>query len=132
MAQTRQARGGKRQSAIDHAIRTTGTLVWCGVGVFSGDGKRAFDPLRLHTVADETRKFIKDRCTRFTQEEIGTAVVRATRQESRLKRLAHLAIDAGKYESARKLCEMAEGLRAEVKEYEQGARVMFRINEARS
>lgn len=121
---------GKRGAAIAHAIRTTGTLLWCGTGVYTGDGRMALDPWKLYKVADETRKFIEVRCTRFTKSEMSSAVTRKIRQESRLKRLAHLAIDAGKYESARKLCDMAHAARHEVKEYEQGERVMFRINDS--
>lgn len=120
-------RGNNRNAAIAHAIRTTGTLVWCGTGVYSGDGKFAFDPWKLYEVAGETRRYIADKCTRFTNAEMSAAMVRKIRQESRLKRLAKLAIDAGKYESARKLCDMAHEAHEELKEYEQGERVMFRI-----
>lgn len=119
--------GDSRQTAIAHAKRTTGTILLCDVGVFSGDGKRSLDPRRMYSVAEETKRFLHKHCVRFTGEEHRQAEKRSKHQEFRLARLAKLAIDAGKYDSARRLVDMAESAHDHWREFSAGKRVMYRI-----
>ena len=120
-------RGDKRGEAIAYARRTTGTILWCGVGVFSGDGRKALDPRRAYDVPEETRRFLAQHCVRYTPAETAAAASRAHHQEARCQRLAKLAIDASKYASAIKLCSKAEALQDTVKEYAKGQRAMYRM-----
>lgn len=119
----------RRSEAIAYALRTTGTILWCGTGVYSGDGRKALDTLRLYTVPEETKRYLRLHCTRFTQQDQISACHRASYQMERCQRLAKLAIDCGKFESAIKLIHHAEFLQDAAKDYRKGERVIYRINQ---
>lgn len=123
-------KGDKRRQAVDHAIRTTGTILVSEMGVFSGDGRRSFDPWKMYSIAGETKKFLQTQCVPFTREEKELAASRARHQEFRLQRLAKSAIDAGKYDAAAKLCKLASEAYGTFIEYESGTRSMYRIKVA--
>lgn len=124
-----KARGSTRQVAIEHARRTTGTVLVSGIGVFSGDGMRAFDPIRLYNIAAETSRFLERECCRFSVAENMQAINRRRDHEYRLRRLAKRAIDQGKYESARRLCQLAKDANEDWTELQAGERVMYRLRE---
>jgi hypothetical protein len=112
--------------AIEYAKRTTGTLLWCSVGVFSGDGQRSLD--KTLTVSKATVKFLNEKCTPYTQAQNDVAMSRARFQENRCKRLAKQAIELGNYESAKRLVEIAASLHETVAEFISNNRIVYVIN----
>jgi hypothetical protein len=124
---TIKIRGTQRQAAVAHAIMTTGTILWSSGGVYSGDGRRGFDA-GPGQVTEETRDFIRRHCSRFSREQDARAQRLAAVQETRCRRLAKDAIDAGRYASAIRLLELAGYQRSKAAEYAAGKRAMYRIN----
>lgn len=120
----------RRETAIAHAIKTTGTIQVSCYGVYSGDGKRSLDPLKhYNTVAEETKKFLQQRCDRYTLDDKHNYIKRLRHQEYRLRRLAKLAIDAGKYEIAGKLVDKAKHVHGSWMEVNLGNKTIYRIRE---
>lgn len=117
----------KRLLAIEHARRTTGTLLCCGVGVFSGDGKKALDPMRLYTVAKQTERFLQTHCVPFDKKENSRKLAQFVRNRDRWVRIAKTALDQGKYASAEQCCQKAAHENDSLKEMTRGERKYFHI-----
>ena len=113
------------EDALEHARRTTGTIQWCQTGPYSGDGKRRL--AETHIQIQAIQKFIKANCRKFSAMEIVSVLRRKKRQENRLQKLAKLAIDIGKYDSAKRLCELARDTRDDYRDIKSSDMVFWRI-----
>lgn len=118
----------RAQTAIRHAQRTTGTIQWCGVGVYSGDGRYGLESNSCrYNTPDSVRDYLKAYCVPFTSDEVVRANVNYLRRVERYKRLAIQAIHANKFTSACNLADSAEHVLNKSREIVAGECRFYRI-----
>lgn len=117
------------QERIEHAMNRDRLIQWTRTGIWTSDGK-SLTMLGLGSnVKQQTLKtWLGKNCVRLNSTSHEKIAQRKSAREARYRKLAHVALDKGLYDSAEKLASKASWARREAEEIRAGRTVYLRIS----